>query len=148
MIIGSFIVSLRQKIKCAKRCASNSNDMKTTTATIRFVLITSRTNKKGECPIVLRVQWNGRKEKYTGFSVPKLKWYSKNECVKPCKSLPYALINETLIKTKSKLLKKKALYESKVLAQKESDPPVVISTAGGSVVTSLSRSVQSGQLRC
>lgn len=87
--------------------------MKTTTATIRFVLITSRTNKKGECPIVLRVQWNGRKEKYTGFSVPKLKWDSKNECVKPCKSLPYALINETLIKTKSKLLKKKALYESK-----------------------------------
>jgi len=87
--------------------------MKTTTATIRFVLITSRTNKKGECPIVLRVQWNGRKEKYTGFSVPKLKWDAKNECVKPCKSLPYALINETLIKTKSKLLKKKALYESK-----------------------------------
>lgn len=87
--------------------------MKTTTATIRFVLITSRTNKKGECPIVLRVQWNGRKEKYTGFSVPKLKWDSKNECVKPCKSLPYAFINETLIKTKSKLLKKKALYESK-----------------------------------
>ena len=55
---------------------------KVSRATIHLCQITSRSKSDGTYPIVLRVQYNGRAEKYTSVSVPISAWDSKNECVK------------------------------------------------------------------
>lgn len=101
---------------------------KTTSATVRLVLLKSaRANKRGEYPrgeypIVLRVQHNGRAEKYTGISVKPVQWDSKQECIKPCKSsTSYASFNQTLFELKHKVLTIRDLYESKGISYTAKD---------------------------
>lgn len=55
---------------------------KVSRATIHLCQITSRSKSDGTYPIVIRVQFNGRAEKYTSVSVPISAWDKKNECVK------------------------------------------------------------------
>lgn len=90
---------------------------KTTSATVRLVLLKSaRANKRWEYPIVLRIQYNGRAEKYTGISCKPSNWDSKLERINvtACKSSNnYALLNQTLYELKHKALTIRDLYEQK-----------------------------------
>lgn len=56
--------------------------MKTQSATIHLVQRTSRPKPDGTCPIVLSVQWQGRKERYTGISCTPNQWDTKEELLK------------------------------------------------------------------
>lgn len=80
---------------------------KVSSATIRAVQITSRPKANGEYPIVIRVQFNGRAEKYLPISVPISQWDSskgrvKSNC-KSCHSYNRLIISE-LHKVETKLL--------------------------------------------
>ena len=55
---------------------------KVNTPTIKAVQITSRHRADGNYPIVIRVQFNGRAERYLPIAVPKSQWDSKNGRVK------------------------------------------------------------------
>ena len=78
---------------------------KVSRATIHLCQITSRSKSDGTYPIVLRVQYNGRAEKYTSVSVPISAWDKKNECVK--KSSPGASVfNKVLQELKNQVLTK------------------------------------------
>ena len=63
--------------------------MKTQEPTVRPILLRKQT-KEGLYPVVIRVQWNGRKEKRLGFSIPKSAWSTREEMVK--KSYPNASV--------------------------------------------------------
>lgn len=84
--------------------------MKTDTAIIRLVQITSRAKADGTFPIVLRIQYNGRKERYSPVSVPKKFWDADKEVVK--KNYPNAVsLNTILHAIKDEAIKKKLYYE-------------------------------------
>ena len=77
--------------------------MKTDTAIIRLTLKTNKTLSNGLHPIMLRVQFNGRKEKSTGYSCSKECWDKENQSV--TKKFPnYALINKSIIDLKNKVI--------------------------------------------
>lgn len=63
---------------CNQKCINMQKICKTD-AILRLVMLTSRANSLGFYPIVLRVQWKGRKEKYSGISVPKDYWDKDKE---------------------------------------------------------------------
>lgn len=80
---------------------------KVSSPVIRPAIITSRKKKDGNCPIVIRVQWNGRYEKYLPISVPQNMWDCKSLRVKKIhtSSISYnkAIVNE-LQKAETKML--------------------------------------------
>lgn len=84
---------------------------KVSRATIHLCQITSRSKSDGTYPIVLRVQYNGRAEKYTSVSVPISAWDRKNECVK--KSCPGEnALNRMLQDLKNQVLTRLCEYET------------------------------------
>lgn len=92
-----------------KKC-TNVFYMKTDTAIIRLTLKTNKTLSNGLHPIMLRVQFNGRKEKSTGYSCSKECWDKENQSV--TKKFPnYALINKSIIDLKNKVIERKLQYE-------------------------------------
>ena len=57
--------------------------MKKEKATIKLVLRTNKVLANGEHPIMLRVNWQGKRaEKSTGFSCREQNWSSSSECIK------------------------------------------------------------------
>lgn len=84
--------------------------MKTTTATIRLILRTSKVLSDGSNPIYLRCNWNGMKEVSTGYSCTIKYWDKKNEMIK--KGYPnYATINAILIKLKNDAIDRRNKFE-------------------------------------
>lgn len=83
--------------------------MKVQVAVIKLVL---RTNKKladGTHPIMLRVSFNGMKEKSTGYSCSVRYWDKKNEMVK--KGYPnWVMVNQELKRQKDEAVKKRDEY--------------------------------------
>lgn len=80
---------------------------KVSSATIKAVLITSRPKANGEYPIVIRVQFNGRAERYLPITCKKSEWDSqKGRCNSKCKSSNShnRLIISELHKVETKLL--------------------------------------------
>lgn len=69
--------------------------MKTTMATVQLVLRTNKTLADGSHPIMLRVQWKGRKERSTGFACKEADWDSRHQLLKP-RSLNAQTINKKL----------------------------------------------------
>lgn len=69
--------------------------MKTTMATVQLVLRTNKTLVDGTHPIMLRVQWKGRKEKSTGFACKEADWDSRHQLLKP-RTLNAQTINKKL----------------------------------------------------
>lgn len=86
--------------------------MKTDTAIIKLAQITSRAKADGTYPIVLRVQFNGRKEKYLNVSCPIKYWDKKNEIIKKSYANAAAL-NLILKEAKDKVIERKYQYELK-----------------------------------
>lgn len=84
--------------------------MKTSTATVHFKLRTQKVLSDGTSPIMLVVQWNGRKEKATGFSCTSEHWDNVNECFKK-KMSNYIVMNKMLLDIKNEVIKKKLYYE-------------------------------------
>lgn len=85
--------------------------MKVTSATVRLVLRTNKTLSDGTHPIVVRVQYNGRKEKSTGYSCLPKQWDERNECLR--KNAPNsAMINQNLWKMKDAVVQRKLEYEN------------------------------------
>ena len=70
-------------------------NMKTTMATVQLVLRTNKTLADGSHPIMLRVQWKGRKERSTGFACKEADWDKKHQLLKP-KTLNAQTINKKL----------------------------------------------------
>ena len=84
--------------------------MKTNSATIHLKLRTTKVLSDGTSPIMICVQWNGRKEKSTGYSTTKRYWDDKNESVK--RGFPnFAAINANILDLKNKVMAKKLEYE-------------------------------------
>lgn len=96
-------------INRTKKC-TNIFYMKTDTAIIKLTLRTNKTLSNGLHPIMLCVQFNGRKEKSTGYSCSKECWDKQNQSV--TKKFPnYALINKSIIDLKNKVIERKLQYE-------------------------------------
>lgn len=84
---------------------------KVSSATIKAVQITSRSKANGEYPIVIRVQWNGRSEKYLPITCKKSEWDSKKGRVKSnCNS--YNSHNRLITNELLKIGQKKLQFES------------------------------------
>lgn len=54
---------------------------KLTQPTVKIVMIKTRTNKNGEHPLAVRVQWNGRCEKFTGIYLKEDNWNAQSQRV-------------------------------------------------------------------
>ena len=84
--------------------------MKTSTAIIKLVLRTNKVLSDGSHPIMLRVQFKGRKEVSTSYSCLPRYWNEKQECIK--KGYPnYASINAAIGKKKMDAIARKDAYE-------------------------------------
>ena len=84
--------------------------MKTETAIIKLTLRTNKKLSNGLHPIMLCVQFNGRKEKSTGYACPEECWNKQEQLV--TKKFPnYALINKSITDLKNKVIEKKLNYE-------------------------------------
>lgn len=84
--------------------------MKTETAIIKLTLRTNKKLSNGLHPIMLCVQFNGRKEKSTGYSCSEECWNKQEQLV--TKKFPnYALINKSITDLKNKVIEKKLNYE-------------------------------------
>jgi len=84
--------------------------MKTDSAIVKLTLRTNKILSNGLHPIMLCVQFNGRKEKSTGYSCSKECWDKQNQLV--TKKFPnYALINKSIIDLKNKVIEKKLQFE-------------------------------------
>ncbi|MBO7731130.1 MAG: phage integrase SAM-like domain-containing protein [Methanobrevibacter sp.] len=84
--------------------------MKTSTAIIKLVLRINKVLSDGSHPIMLRVQFKGRKELSTGYSCLPRYWNEKQECVK--KGYPnYAAINAAIGKKKMDVIARRDAYE-------------------------------------
>ena len=83
--------------------------MKVTIAVIKLVLRTNKVLADGTHPIMLRVSFNGMKERSTGYSCSVKYWDKKNECVK--KGFPnFAQVNYELKKQKDEAIAKRDKY--------------------------------------
>lgn len=88
---------------------------KVSSATIRLVIRTDKVLSDGSSPIMLRCQFNGRKQVSTGCSCSIRHWDVKNEMVK--KSFPNAaLINAKIHKMKQDAIDRRNEYELKGLS--------------------------------
>lgn len=84
--------------------------MKVNTATIHYKLRTQKVLSDGTSPIMLVVQWNGRKEKSTGLHCTVSQWDKKNECFK--RNMPnYVALNKILNDRKSEVIERKLDFE-------------------------------------
>lgn len=84
--------------------------MKTTTATIKLLLRTSKVLSDGSHPIYLRCNWNGMKEISTGYSCTVKHWDKKNECIK--KGYPnYASVNQLIQQMKNDAIERRNQFE-------------------------------------
>lgn len=84
--------------------------MKTSTAIIKLVLRTNKVLSDGSHPIMLRVQFKGRKELSTGYSCLPRYWNEKQECIK--KGYPnYVAINAAIGKKKMDAIERKNKFE-------------------------------------
>ena len=84
--------------------------MKTSTAIIKLVLRTNKVLSDGSHPIMLRVQFKGRKELSTGYSCLPRYWNEKQECIK--KGYPnYAAINAAIGKKKMDAVERRNKFE-------------------------------------
>ena len=71
--------------------------MKVSIAVIKLILRTNKVLADGTHPIMLRVSFNGMKERATGYSCDIRHWDKRNECVK--KGYPnFVLVNAELKK--------------------------------------------------
>ena len=84
--------------------------MKTSSAIIKLVLRTNKVLSDGSHPIMLRCQFNGRKEISTGCSCTVKYWDSKKECVRKGYQ-NYATINELIHRLKSEAIDIRNKYE-------------------------------------
>ncbi len=83
--------------------------MKVQIAVIRLVLRTNKVLADGSHPIMLRVSFNGMKERSTGYSCLPRYWDKKNECVK--KGYPnFVMVNAELKKQKDEAIAKRDKY--------------------------------------
>lgn len=84
--------------------------MKTDSAIVKLTLRTNKTLSSGLHPIMLCVQFNGRKEKSTGYACSKECWDKQKQLV--TKKFPnYALINKSINDLKNKVIERKLQYE-------------------------------------
>ena len=80
--------------------------MKVSIAVIKLVLRTNKVLADGTHPIMLRVSFNGMKERATGYSCSVRYWDKKNECVK--KGYPnFVIVNSELKKQKDECIRKR-----------------------------------------
>lgn len=84
--------------------------MKVSIAVVKLVLRTNKTLADGTHPIMLRVSFNGMKERSCGYSCPEKFWDKKNEMVK--RGFPnYASINEHIQAIKAEVVALRNEYE-------------------------------------
>lgn len=84
--------------------------MKVSIAVIKLVLRTNKTLADGSHPIMLRVSFNGMKERSSGYSCIEKYWSKKDECVK--KGYPnYAIINHEIQKMKNEAIERRNEFE-------------------------------------
>lgn len=84
--------------------------MKVSIAVIKLVLRTNKTLADGSHPIMLRVSFNGMKERSSGYSCTEKYWSKKDECVK--KGFPnYAIINHEIQKMKNEAIERRNEFE-------------------------------------
>ena len=84
--------------------------MKVSIAVIKLVLRTNKVLADGSHPIMLRVSFNGMKERSTGYSCDVKHWSKKDECVK--KGFPnYAIINHEIQKMKNEAIERRNEFE-------------------------------------
>lgn len=83
--------------------------MRVSIAVVKLVLRTNKVLSDGSHPIMLRVSYNGMKERSSGYScVPKY-WDKKNECVK--KGYPnFVMVNYELKRLKDEAIRKRDSY--------------------------------------
>lgn len=80
--------------------------MKVSIAVIKLVLRTNKTLADGSHPIMLRVSFNGMKERSSGYSCTEKFWDKRNECVK--KGFPnFVMVNAELKKMKDEAIRKR-----------------------------------------
>ena len=83
--------------------------MKVSIAVIKLVLRTNKVLADGSHPIMLRVSFNGMKERSTGYSCTPRYWDKKSECVK--KGYPnFVMVNSELKKQKDEAIKRRDAY--------------------------------------
>lgn len=83
--------------------------MKVQIAVIKLVLRTNKVLADGSHPIMLRVSFNGMKEKSTGYSCTPRFWDKRNECVK--KGYPnFVMVNTELKKQKDEAIARRDKY--------------------------------------
>lgn len=83
--------------------------MKVSIAVIKLVLRTNKVLADGSHPIMLRVSFNGMKERSSGYSCTVKYWDKKNECVK--KGYPnFVMVNAELKKMKDECIRKRDEY--------------------------------------
>ena len=84
--------------------------MKVSIAVIKLVLRTNKVLADGSHPIMLRVSFNGMKERSSGYSCIEKYWSKKDECVK--KGYPnYAIINHEIQKMKNEAIERRNEFE-------------------------------------
>lgn len=84
--------------------------MLVSSATIHFKLRTQKVLSDGTSPIMIVIQYHGRKEKSTGFSCRIDQWDTKNECFKRRMS-NYTTLNKVLFDMKNGIVNKKLYFE-------------------------------------
>ena len=83
--------------------------MKVSIAVIKLVLRTNKVLSDGTHPIMLRVSFNGMKERSSGYSCTEKYWDKRNECVK--KGYPnFVMLNHELKKLKDEAIRKRDNY--------------------------------------
>lgn len=83
---------------------------KVTGAQIGLYLKPQQPNKAGEYPIVIRIAWNGKKEKATGIRCRKNEWDARKEQIKG-NSQNIQVLNAELYRQKSEVVKRKQFFE-------------------------------------
>ena len=83
--------------------------MKVSIAVIKLVLRTNKTLADGSHPIMLRVSFNGMRERSTGYSCTVRYWDKKSECIK--KGYPnFVMINAELKKQKDEAISRRDYF--------------------------------------
>ena len=83
--------------------------MKVSIAVIKLVLRTNKVLADGSHPIMLRVSYNGMKERSTGYSCVPRYWDKKSQCVK--KGYPnFVMVNTELKKLKDEAIRRRDAY--------------------------------------
>ena len=84
---------------------------KVNSAIIKLTLRLNKTLSNGQHPIMLKVQFNGRKEKSTGYSCNKSDWDKEQEHIKNKKLPNYAAINKAIYDIKQEVVNRRMNFE-------------------------------------